>query len=289
MWWICVCTCVCVSLVWAIRNVCSAVSVCSHFLFFSFWRQASTFLLFANIETLCRSAVHRYVLCGGLMAWWNNYVQDAKNRILQRHCCCFTNVLLIWIVSGSPGPVRSLSACISVDWSRHKLITITHWSNWPGPDQRVATDRLVRGSILWSEEVGAESRDAEEGGGMFCNVADQSGWTAQFLGIVKSTYHIHCAVHFNFATKLFSQVPRSSACHISGFRSGLWSLQILTHFDKRRTPIPGERLTTSTSYLSTKSWTQTHRHKLYRFGQFKNKIYPRVNLETRRSTDIENI
>lgn len=72
-----------------------------------------------------------------------------------------TNRPLTWIPSGPPGP-----ACVAVDWSRHKLITITHSSNWPGPVHREAADRLFWGSMGWSEEVAAERRDAEEGGGM---------------------------------------------------------------------------------------------------------------------------
>lgn len=50
--------------------------------------------------------------------------------------------------------------------------------------------------------MGAERRNGEAGRGMFGNVADQSGWTAQFLGVFKSTYHICCGVCFTCATKL---------------------------------------------------------------------------------------
>lgn len=144
--------------------------VCQKFLFLV--KRTVNIFTFLKVYALRRppddTQDHTYVLCRGLMAWWNNYIQDTKHRIVHRHCCCFTNVPLMWIVSGSPGPVRSLSPCISADWSRHKLITITHWSNWPSPDHRVAANRLVRESIAWSEEVGAASRDTEEGGGMFC-------------------------------------------------------------------------------------------------------------------------
>lgn len=159
-----------------------------HTLSVSLWRKASTFFYFLHtqkptlgLEITCNFA-DMYSVEVWWRAWWNNYIQHTKHRGLHRRCCCccFTNVLLMCIVSGSTSPVHSLSACIGVDWFRHKLITITHWSNWPGPDHRVANNWLVWGSILWSEKVGAENTDAEEGGGMFCNVADQSGWTVQF-------------------------------------------------------------------------------------------------------------
>lgn len=124
-----------------------------------------------------------------------------QHRIVNWQCCCFTNLVLMWIVIGSLGSVHRLSACMRVDWSRRKLITIIHWSNWPSPDHRVGTDRLVQGSI-WSEEVGAERRDAEEGGGMFSNVADQSGWTAPFQGVFSPTYYIQNGDRVSVAAKL---------------------------------------------------------------------------------------
>lgn len=165
MWWICMCVC----LVWAVRNGCSAVSVSPHFI--SLFVKTSKHPL----QALNLPATEMY----SVEVWWpdETITFERLSTGSFNDTCYFTNVLLMWIVSCSPGPVRSPCACIGVDWSRHKIITVTHWSNWPGPDQ--SSNRSTGpGSILWSEEVGAESRDAEKGGGMFCNVADQSGWTA---------------------------------------------------------------------------------------------------------------
>ena len=55
--------------------------------------------------------------------------------------------------------------------------------------------------------MAGESRDAEEGGRMVCNVADKSSLTAQSLGVFEFTYHIHRVAPFDVAAKLFSQVP----------------------------------------------------------------------------------
>lgn len=108
----------------------------------------------------------------------NNYLQDAATCVVsQIWCWCEESVV-------PSAPVRSLPTYIGANWSRHKLITIIHWSNWPGPDRRVATDWLFFGSILWSEVVAAETEDAEERGGMFSNAADKSSLTAQFLGVL---------------------------------------------------------------------------------------------------------
>lgn len=180
---LCVCMCMCVCL-WGIRSGCSTASVCAHTLFFFVKKSLDIFKFLqtqkptVSIEITCKST-HMH----SVEVWWCDETitfRILSTWALHQRYCCFTNVLLMCIVSSSPSPIHSLSAGISVDWSRHKLITITHWSNWPGPDQRVATDWLVEGSILWSEEVGAEDRDAEEGGRMLCNVADQCGWTVQF-------------------------------------------------------------------------------------------------------------
>lgn len=93
--------------------------------------------------------------------WKNSCVQDTKHGVLHRHCCCFTDMLQIWIVSGSPGSVRSLPACISVDWSRHKLITITHWGNWARPRSQ-SSNRSTDPGDQFSDQKRWELREGME-------------------------------------------------------------------------------------------------------------------------------